>query len=516
MKRYEIENTTSVNNIKTIHNELVKNMDGIGYTNLLRNNYFKTKLKNDDTDSEVIISRWRDDADNNPETVFNGTEVDGTDFKYLTSTTNENMFGINTNKSIYQEITFSDLERLSNTGVLNLKLFFVKESNDSNDLTITLEMNVDDGTTWDTTTVINPIDTTNSTIIAGVFADTNADYYDDIDSFVFVQQSVSFNLKDDATYKYSTVGQKFRVVINNPTGSEYKYLMNSIAYFGNSDASSFVKNIDDNSSSVSYDETNGEYYISNDGQDKVYLSANKYILTVGDRATYSTIKEAIDSINTTEPDESNWGDERIIYLTSNIILDATESIPSGIIIMGNGNTINCGTHKLSISEVDDVTIKDLTITTAVSSATSQILYINEARNINFHNVDVTYTGTTHNTGTPYVYITATTVSEYINFYNCSVDTNKYIKYPIHVDSCQFGNFDFRELSNIGDYNSSGDTWTGWGIYVSGDSSNYSKYNRIKVGLIQASGANSYTDLIGIELTEYCIYNDVEILNYDES
>ena len=510
MKRYEIENTTSINNIKTIHNELVKSMDGIGYTNLLRNNYFKTKLRNDDTTTDVIISRWRDETDIAAEKDYNGTEVDGTEFVYLTTTNNENIFGINADNSIYQEFTFSDLERLSNTGVLNLKLFFVKESNDSDDLTISLQM-TGAATTWASKTTITPIETSTSTIIAGEFIDTEGDFYDVSDNFVYTQQSVSFNLKDDATYKYSTVGQKFRVVINNPAGSEYKYLMNSIAYFGNSDASSFIKNIDDNSSSISYNETKGEYYLSNDGQDSVYLSANKYIVTVGERATYETLSEATASVT---GDDDSYGNERIFYLTSDSSLTGNVRLTQGMTIMGNGNNINCGNYQVGINS-DNVKILDTNFN-ATGSTALEVGLTTTASNITLTNVSFARSGAGATT-TPFIRTgytdDATHRMENSVWTNVSVRGNLMHNLLITLVNGKHNNLQFTTITEFG---ASTGSLSGSGIYMIGVSAtDLAEHNTIKVDKFSLSEEGTAT-LYGINLDDFCSNNSIEVTEFDES
>jgi len=478
MKRYEIEGTTSVNNIKTVYNELVKSMDGLGYTNLLRNNYFKTKLRNDDTTSGDIVSQWRDNENNISEAEYNGTHVDGTNFLYLSGDNNDDVLGIATDNEIYQEVQFNDVERLMQTGVLNLKLFFIKNASDSDDLTITLE-STDDDTDWSSTTTLGSyVIDSESVIVAGEFTDAEAFYYAGGDqTFVYTQYNISYNLIDDLfRYVDTTNNLKFRVLISNPSGASTKYLVNTLAYFGRSDASSFVKNIDDNSGSIQYDETIGDYYYTADGEDKIYLSSGKYFITVGDTGQYTTLESAVASLSA---DSEAHGNSRVMYITSDLALEADVEIPSNITIMGNGYELDVDEFKIDISGSD-----------AGDNAKKNI-------NVNDLNIVTGESGAITTTAITMVYCNR------VNFNNCTIDGKyKYNGNLIDVNYCDNCTLDLKELKNYG-YND-GDDVIGYGIYM--DNTNNTEVTINKMILETSTGTKSATLLIGVFLNTTCGLN----------
>ncbi len=515
MKRYEIENTTSINNIKTVYNELVKSMDGLGYTNLLRNNYFKTKLRNDDAGtSDVIISKWLDNSlVGGSEEVFDGTEVTGSAFLYLDSTNNEDIFGIATDNEIYQEIQFNDIERLMQNGVLNLKLYFIKKTDDTDDCTITLEK-TDDTTDWGTTTTLNSyVIDSESVVIGGEYTDTEDYYYTGNSNFVLVQYNISYNLLDDTTFRYTETNNiKYRILISNPAGSSTKYLMNAVAYFGNSDAGAFVKNTDDNSGNINYDEEIGEYYLTNDGQDRVYLSANKYFITVGDRGTYQTIYEAIETL---DDDESVWGNSRIIYVTSDVNLGGNVSLVKGIRIEGNGYQIDCEGYKLSIN-VDNVTINSVDFTGTGNTGT--ILEIGTTATANYttiQNCTFTFTGTVGTNPLINCGSSGTAYMNYAQFIKCSITGNYYHPTLVKINQCKHNDVYFDYFAKYGNDST---LVTGIGIYLLGGTNQNTQFNNIKINYMSLTGATAYseTSLVGIDVGDYCSYNNIEVMQFNEA
>lgn len=539
MKRYEIENTTSINNIKNVYNELVKSLDCMGYTNLLRNNYFKNKFYNREgvqAEDYILLAKWRDYSIA-PPAEYDGTIIDGTNFKFLESTINEDTFGILTaSKSIYQIITFNELERMSHNGILNLSLFFVKKSTDTTNASITLEYSLDN---WTTPVPLVPID--NSTeVVAGEFTETaTEDFYTAGDKFVFSQNYVSYNIKDDATFKYVTTTHEiqFRVVITNPATAGAKYFVNALAYFGRSDASSFVKNIDDAKSGIEYDSSNGEYYISTDGQDKVYLSVNKYFLTVGTRGSYATINDAIATILL---DDSSSSNDRIIYLTSDTVETADVVIPDNVSIIGNGHTVSCGTaYKVTINSVSNIHIKDV-IFKSVKLLNAQILSMGTTglcSYVVFENCQFLYTEVTHTnnkSNVPFVQIgnVSQDYIQYCKFINCYVQTGVktggtiygFMHDPAMQITAKYSEFDFNIVKNFGYYNSTAHTWDGSGIYMVGSNTPmYCIDNKLSVKMISligfatldASIANT-NSLYAIELGDYASKNIVSVIDIYEN
>jgi len=496
MKRYEIEHTTTINNIKNLYNEFVKSMDLLGYTNLLKNNYFKNKLKNaqygDPSENNVILSKWINPDPSEP--TYDGCIIDGDDYKYLTADNYTDIFGINSGKELSQEISFNDLERLSNNGTLNLSLFFIKENDDAHDLTIRLQKSLDDGVNWaDITDILD----TNTSTIAGEFTDSTGYFYSINDKFIFRQYSVIYNLYNDYYYRYAETTNEilFRVVIKNESTSPdiYKYLQNALCYFGRTDASSFVKNVGEENNIFQYDDVAGDYYYTTDGIDKVYLSSGKYILTVGTYGQYPTIQDAIDSIAN---DNSSFGSDRIIFLTSDltltentIFIDTIGTGNFGITLMANGHslTIDNDAFLFNIKGTDGThLVKNITI-----------------ENLRF----VIGSG-----------ITSTTIpikiqyAENITFKNVYVDGDFKVSRIIDIDNLYDSNIHFTQFKNYG-YGVTASK-SGYGIYMDN-----SEVNNIKVQHMILVGDGSYTypdTLIGIYTYTNCVNNEISIQYFEET
>ena len=62
-KRYQIDTTTSINNLRINFNEFLKKLDWVGYKNLLDNSTFQTRFMRDLSagDSQYALAKWSPD-----------------------------------------------------------------------------------------------------------------------------------------------------------------------------------------------------------------------------------------------------------------------------------------------------------------------------------------------------------------------------------------------------------------------------------------------------------------------
>jgi len=523
-KRYEIDNSVSINNLRTSFNEVLKKLDGLGYNNLCENNYFKSKLLN--SGANKIISKWRNLSLGTP-ALYDGVLIDNNYFKSNYTGVNSNVFAIR-NSSVYQELEYNQVERLSSEGVLTISLFYVSPSNDTTNALIKLQRY--NGNVLNTWTDVDEglfLQNTSHNLVKQMPGTIGTDFpnylFYRMTSKIFNVSSTYFDI--DAT----TEEGKLRMVVNNSSATYYKILVNALSYFGSMDGASFVRNKDDYDSLIKYDETKGEYYLTNDGQDSISLSTGKYFLTVGTRGTYATIEDALESIAL---DNSSIKNDRIFYLLDTISL--TKAIqyyvwpaPEGgnITILGNGNQINTNGYYISLpsnTTIDNVifnvtgietplinhtpaqyiTLKNIkfNVESSAPAADTPLIHFVDVSNSQIHISDINYATpnplttdfgrryTLHFRGGKSNDIKIDNINRFGKFeYGTSAWTNSgyaiylenYISGGININNFQFNNVELKTAN----YQNS--TYTSSLYAVWGESINY---NNIYVGHIYASGA----------------------------
>lgn len=479
MKRFTMETTTSVNNMRSHFNEVLTHLDKFGYNNFLKNNVFKNKLIS--TTYGTLLADWYNPDETVPAVFDTVIAVDNLPYRGTKEASNlykfydDGSFAIKNTKKIAQLLTITDAERLANDGRFNLTLFMLKgETFDSADINLYYW----DGAAWQ---LITELDNISETI-----SDTYADTYYDVDGatsdILYTQTTKVYDLSDSATYNSTTA---FKVVIENAEVHAWTILCDMKAYFGNMDAASFVKNMENDESIFTYDTTAGDYYYSSDGQDKIYLSSGKYLITVGTHGQYATIKEAIDSIDL----DGHSGDSRIIYLTSDITLDQdttfSNTLGYNITIMGNGYSITCDAAKVfgiiggSVgTEVKNITMDNVKFIIASDAISTIPIVIQYAENITFR--------------------------------NCYADGNFLVTNLMTLDNVIKSNINFTEFKDYG----AGATKTGKGITVTNSAN-----SNVNIQSLVLNGGTTYspTDLIGVYVdSDSCVGVTTTIQNFNET
>lgn len=475
VKRFEMETTTSLNIMRNNFNSVLKNMDKLGYSNYLKNNYFKSKLKRGG--GVNIISKWYNaDDDTIPGSPddYDGLAT-GTNAKFY----DDGHFAVKNNVILGQHFIITNAERLSNNGVFTVSTFFLKGYG-TLDVGLSLQYWDTVAVTWTNITALS----TRSEVITNTYDDPSA-YYGlngTANKVIFGQVTNTYNLSSNTTYEDA---QYFRVILTAPNEAYWKVLMNTVSYFGSIDVASFVKNYDEEKSVLTYDETAGDYYYTTDGQDKVYLSSGKYILSVGDYGVYTTIQDALDSI---AEDHTNYGNARIIYLTSDVTLGGDLSIPSNIKIFGNGYKIKCDGNTISIRGTGGGVFAK----TNISIENVKFDYADSSAVVAESMIDLYY-------------------AENIRFTDCYVDGNfLYSGNIVAINLCDKINLGFTEFKNYG-YNTT--LAEGYGIYIT----NSTKSN-INIQSLVLNGASDYspTALIGVYVdSATCADVNVNVQTFDE-
>jgi len=473
MKRYEMEQTTTINNIRSNLNEVLKNLDKFGYSNFLKNNYFKNKLA---YGADTLLGNWFDPDLNTDDTQsgwdYVGVKTEADKYKFYT----DNSFALMrtapaTERSVAQFISFTDAERLANDGRFNLSVFFIK-SLDSENLDITLEYY----SALNTWTEVTELDTVSEEI--------STDYVNSYDldgaaaNMVYIQTTKVYDISDVAVIGGGT--EQLRVKITTTDTAEWKILCNTVAYFGNMDASSFIRNNNSSSEIFTYDTDANDYYYTTDGKDKVYLSSGKYIITVGEYGQYNTLNLAIASIAN---DNSSFGNSRIIYLTNNTALTTNVSIPSNVTIMGNGYSIDT-----------------LTFTLNVKGASGEA---NLIKNVNIENVLFTSTTNANNA----INMILLEYAKNCSLKNCKLDGDFRFTNPVKINNCDECDIHFFQFSDYGE----GGTPTGKGIYLT-----TCTCNKLYIQNLLLSVTGSSTDLFGVELGIGCSDNEISIQHFEEA
>lgn len=513
-KRYEIDNSVSINNLRTSFNEVLNKLDAPGYSNLCSNNYFKTKLLHYNINK--IISKWRDYSI--PATDYDGVLVDNNSFKSDYTGVNANIFAIK-NASIYQELNYNQVERLSSSGVLTISLFYVSSTADNTNATIKLQRY--SGSAWADVNEATYLENLANNLIKqmpGVIGTEFPDYlYYRMVSKLYNVSSSYFDV-DPVTNE-----GKLRIVITNPHATKYKILVNALAYFGSMDGASFVKNQGNESSLIRYDETKGEYYISNDGEDDISLTTGKYIITVGTRGTYATLEDALNSLT---EDNNSVANDRIIFLTSSITL--TQDIPASmfpysmanpgyITILGNGNTINLnnGTTNYYLEIPSYTSIQDVIFSVGGTNDITVLKCLTSANYITFKNVRLDVTRDAIG-DTPLVLFTRLNNSN-IHFSEICYATAQNLDggrlYTIKFTGGKCNVIEINNITRFGKYTTTGSTKyistnIGYGLYLE-NVTNVENFQFNKIYINTANWQNaSYNSNLELVHGESVNYNDI--------
>lgn len=484
-KRYELDNTSSINNLRNNFNDYLKKLDWVGYTNLIKNCSLKTRVLRDKSPLTYGLSRWTDDTEGDDFIVY-GSNV-ATELTWDNDHTA--LPTLTTAEQIYQKFYFTELEKFSNNGILTLTVFFVSPSGKPG-ISATLQQRTADGANWGAWADLSSsyiYNTYNPQKIAGDFS--SADYYSGAD-FSLYEKTTLYNLyalksptSDDTEVTLGNVQYRVKLYSSLVSSGKENYILNVLSYFGSTDSASFVKNADEEDSHIYYDEDLGDWFITTDGSDKVSLSSGKYLITVGARGTYSTLYDAIDSIGDDASELA--GDSRIIFFTSDTTETANITMPTNITVYGNGYSVNLADKYITLN--NNNSFENLNFN---NTGTGYLLIANGKSRIKIENSTINGVAVGASTS-PFVSLTDVTDSDFknITIYNKADTYNR--ENLIIMSGCQKVNMYIYEMKSFGII--SGATIVGSGIYIENSVTNNSVFNNITILKVELEGTiTAYT------------------------